>query len=57
VGNWSPGVYSIARFQFIEQGADTRIVFDHTGFPTGAARHLAQGWRENYWDPLRKLLA
>jgi len=57
VGNWNPGVYSIARFQLDEQGPDTRIVFDHTGFPVGAAGHLAEGWQQNYWDPLRKLLA
>ena len=57
VGNWTPGVYSIARFQLIEQGTGTRIVFDHTGFPAGAAGHLAQGWQDNYWGPLRKLLA
>lgn len=57
VGNWNPGVYSIARFELVEQGVGTRIVFDHTGFPAGAAGHLAEGWQQNYWDPLRKLLA
>jgi activator of HSP90 ATPase len=57
VGNWKSGVYSIARFQLTEQGPDTRIVFDHTGFPVGAAGHLAQGWQQNYWDPLRKLFS
>ncbi|HXN11141.1 MAG TPA: SRPBCC domain-containing protein [Steroidobacteraceae bacterium] len=57
VGNWDRGVYSIARFQLEEQGADTRIVFDHAGFPLGAAGHLALGWQKNYWDPLRRLLA
>jgi len=57
VGNWTPGVYSIARFQLIEQGSDTKIAFDHTGFPPGSAEHLAQGWQDNYWEPLRRLLA
>jgi activator of HSP90 ATPase len=57
VGNWSPGVYSIARFQLYEQGSGTRIAFDHTGFPIGAAGHLAEGWEQNYWEPLRRLLA
>jgi uncharacterized protein YndB with AHSA1/START domain len=56
-GNWSPGVYSIARFQLVDQDAGTKIVFDHTGFPSGQAEHLAEGWQVNYWDPLRKLLA
>jgi len=57
VGNWNPGIYSIARFQLNEQGTDTKVLFDHTGFPLGAAGHLAEGWQQNYWDPLRELLA
>jgi uncharacterized protein YndB with AHSA1/START domain len=57
VGNWDRGVYSVARFQLIEQGAETKLIFDHTGFPQGAAEHLAAGWKSNYWDPLEKYLA
>lgn len=57
VANWDPGVYSIARFELVEQGSQTRIVFDHTGFPRGQAEHLAAGWRANYWEPLASFLA
>ncbi len=56
-GNWPPGVYSIAKFELVEQDSATRIVFDHTGFPKGAAEHLAAGWKANYWEPLAKSLA
>ena len=56
-GSWPPGVYSIARFELVEQGFGTRIVFDHTGFPKGDAEHLASGWKAHYWEPLGKLLA
>jgi len=56
-GSWDPGVYSIAKFELVEQGSATKIVFDHTGFPKGAAEHLASGWKEHYWEPLAKLLA
>ncbi len=55
-GSWDPGIYSIAKFELVEQGSGTRIVFDHTGFPKGAAEHLASGWKANYWEPLGKLL-
>jgi activator of HSP90 ATPase len=55
-GSWKPGEYSIARFELIEQGATTKIVFDHRGFPDGTGEHLAAGWEENYWEPLRKYL-
>jgi uncharacterized protein YndB with AHSA1/START domain len=56
-GSWDPGIYSIAKFDLVEAGAGTKIVFDHTGFPKGKAEHLAEGWRINYWEPLEKFLA
>jgi len=55
-GGWAPGVYSIAKFELVEQGSGTRIVFDHTGFPKGRAEVLASGWKAHYWEPLGKLL-
>jgi hypothetical protein len=45
-----------SRFDLGDQGASTRLVFDHTGFPKGLAGHLASGWQEHYGDPLSKLL-
>lgn len=56
-GSWPPGVYSIAKFELAEQGAETKMVFDHTGFPKGEAEHLVEGWKTNYWAPLAKFLA
>jgi len=55
-GSWDPGAYSIAKFELVEQGSGSKIVFDHTGFPKGTAEHLAEGWRINYWEPLEKFL-
>jgi activator of HSP90 ATPase len=56
VASWDAGIFSIARFELSAQDTGTKLVFDHTGFPAGAAEHLAQGWYANYWDPLRKFL-
>jgi len=56
-GKWAAGVYSIAKFELVEQGSGTKIVFDHTGFPKGEAEALASGWKAHYWEPLDKLLA
>jgi uncharacterized protein YndB with AHSA1/START domain len=56
-GSWAPGEFSIARFALSANGAGTRLVFDHMGFPAGQADHLAQGWHGNYWEPLAKVLA
>src|SRR5580658_5653764 len=56
-GGWDPGVYSIAKFELLEQGSGTKIVFDHTGFPKGEAEVLASGWKAHYWEPIEKLLS
>jgi activator of HSP90 ATPase len=56
VADWAPGTYSIAKFQLSDQGAGTRLTLDHTSFPAGLARHLADGWKSNYWEPLGKYL-
>ena len=56
-GSWNPGSYSIARFALTAQDSGTKLIFDHTGFPAGQARHLADGWKANYWTPLQKYLA
>jgi activator of HSP90 ATPase len=52
--SWPEGVYSIAKFELEAQGAGARLVFDHTGFPPELRDHLAGGWREHYWGPLKK---
>jgi activator of HSP90 ATPase len=53
---WPEGVYSIAKFELQNHGPGTRVIFDHTGFPTDLAEHLESGWRENYWQALRSYL-
>ena len=53
VVDWEQGIYSIARFELKESGTDTKILFDHTGFPSGLAAHLADGWKSHYWGPLQ----
>jgi activator of HSP90 ATPase len=57
VADWKAGLYSIARFELVAQGEETKLVFDHTGFPKGQADHLAAGWKANYWEPMAKALA
>jgi len=53
-GSWAPGVYSIAKFEFKAQGARTKVILDHTGFPEGKFAGLDSGWHEHYWEPLKK---
>ena len=57
VVDWDPGVYSIAKFELNQLASGTKLVFDHNGFPVGLATHLADGWKEHYWEPMRRYLA
>jgi activator of HSP90 ATPase len=57
VSDWSPGVYSIARFELSNQGSGCKLSLDHTGFPKGKGEYLAQGWKSNYWEPMEKCFA
>ncbi len=55
--SWGPGDYSVVRFELVESGAKTRLIFDHRGFPADQGSHLASGWHTHYWEPLAKLLS
>src|SRR5262252_6396559 len=46
---WPPGVYSLVKFEFKEQGSRTRVILDHTGFAEGDFVHLNPGWKLRYW--------
>jgi len=55
--HWEAGTYSIVHFEFRPRGAETTLIFDHTGFPAGDYDSLDFGWYSHYWDPLKKFLA
>jgi len=56
VSDWPDGVYSLVRFELTGEGDETKLVFEHWGFPDGARDHLDSGWKARYWEPLRKYL-
>ena len=55
--SWSPGIYSIVRFELTPHGSGTRIVLDHAGFAEDKWAGLNEGWATNYWEPLHKYLS
>jgi activator of HSP90 ATPase len=55
VAAWPEGFYSIVRFDLEAHGSGTRVVFDHTAFPPDQRDHLAAGWEDHYFKPLRTL--
>jgi activator of HSP90 ATPase len=52
--SWDPGVYSSVHFELKANGEGTDLAFDHTGFPSGLYDHLDWGWKNHYWEGLRK---
>jgi activator of HSP90 ATPase len=56
VKTWPEGLYSLATFALVADGAGTKIIFDHVGFPDAEEQHLAAGWHANYWEPMKKSL-
>ena len=55
--DWSEGTYSVVRFEFEEAAGETKLTFDHSGFPAEAKPHLEGGWHKMYWEPLRQYLS
>jgi activator of HSP90 ATPase len=53
---WPAGVYSLVRYEFSGDSANTIITLTHTGLPDGAAEHIAEGWNNMYWTPLAEYL-
>jgi activator of HSP90 ATPase len=52
--DWPAGLYSMVRMELQPTGGGTTLTFDHTGFPKGDGKHLADGWYLNYWTPMQK---
>jgi uncharacterized protein YndB with AHSA1/START domain len=57
VGGWDAGFYSLVTLALKPEGDGTRLVLDHAGVPDEAKEHIASGWHQMYWEPLRNHLA
>jgi len=53
--DWEPQQTSLITFEFSTVPEGTQLVFTHSGLPAGSEDDFAQGWIENYWEPMRKL--
>lgn len=54
--DWPEGHYSIVRFELEPEGDKTRLRFDQDGVPEPVVKHIEQGWKAKYWEPLQKYL-
>ena len=50
--NWSEGHFSIVRFELAPEGTGTRLVLEHSGYPTNEQDNLNGGWQKFYLQPL-----
>src|SRR5688572_27480501 len=53
---WPDGTYSVVRYEFFGNETETEIHLSHTGLPTEAVDHIADGWQKMYWTPLTDYL-
>src|SRR5580704_2132097 len=55
--HWEQGIYSIVHFELKPGAQGCTLVFDHTACPVGDYGHLDWGWKNHYWEPLKKYFA
>ena len=51
--DWDEGVYSIIKIELQENGGETKLVFDQSGYPIEFGEHLEGGWHEMYWKLIK----
>ncbi len=54
--DWPEGYFSTVTFVLLPIPEGTRLNFTHTGVPDGTEAEFTQGWIDNYWDPMKKML-
>jgi activator of HSP90 ATPase len=54
--DWPEGQFSQVTFEFTPIPGGTRLEFTHDKLPTGTEEEFTQGWIDNYWEPMKKLL-
>jgi len=53
--DWPEGVLSTVTFELTSTSNGTRLDFTHTQLPEGSEQEFAQGWQENYWQPMQAM--
>jgi activator of HSP90 ATPase len=53
--DWPKGYHSAVRFRFTNVPGGTRLDFLHSGVPAAAYEGIRDGWREFYWEPLKRV--
>ncbi len=54
---WPADHFSRVTFKLAPTKGGTRITFTQSGVVAEHAGHLSSGWKESYWEPLRRYLS
>jgi activator of HSP90 ATPase len=54
--DWPEGHFSTVTFLLTPLGLGTRLDFTHSDIPEGEEDNFAQGWVDNYWEPMKSVL-
>jgi activator of HSP90 ATPase len=54
--DWPQGYFSRITFEFTAIPEGTLLDFAHVDVPEGTEDDFAQGWIDNYWEPMKRFL-
>ena len=54
--DWPKGHYSTATFELEKIEKGTRLKFTQTDVPDDKYEEIKQGWKDYYWQPMKKML-
>jgi activator of HSP90 ATPase len=54
--DWADGYFSQVIFELVAVPEGTRLDLKHMNLPEGSEDEFAQGWIDNYWEPLKVFL-
>lgn len=53
---WPKGHFSTATFVLEKSGSGTKLIFIQEGVPEDSYAMISKGWKEHYWDKMKKIL-
>jgi activator of HSP90 ATPase len=53
--DWPEGHLSTVTFNLKPIPGGTRLTFSHRDVPPEQVEEISQGWKDNYWEPMKRL--
>lgn len=54
--DWPKGHYSIVTFEFFPQKYGAKLIFTQKEVPKQFSSSIEKGWKEWYWEPMRRMI-